>query len=64
MKNTHNAPIMLLEREIFNLNFDLDQLEKTKMTLPSDLSDFVSVNSVRVTDQGFEPAAKVDSRWM
>lgn len=62
MKNAHNAPIMLLEREIFNLNFDLDQLEKTEIVLPSDLA-FLSVNPVRVTDQGFEPAAKVDSRW-
>jgi hypothetical protein len=62
-KNAHNAPIMLLEREIFNLNFDLDQLEKTEITLPSDLP-FISVNPVRVTEQGFEPSAKVDSRWV
>jgi hypothetical protein len=63
MKNAHNAPIMLLEREIFNLNFDLDQLEKTEITLPSDLS-FISLNPVRITDQGFESASKVDSRWV
>lgn len=59
-KEAHNFPILYREREIFNLKFDLEQLEKQKISLPRDLTKFVSVNPIRVDERGFESAAKVD----
>ena len=61
-KYTHNLPIEKRQREINNLKFDLEQLEDQKVYLPSNLSEFLTVNPVHVDARGFEPAAKFDSR--
>lgn len=61
-KYTHNLPIEKRQREINNLKFDLEQLEGQKVYLPSNLSEFLTVNPVHVDARGFEPAAKFDSR--
>jgi hypothetical protein len=58
-KEKHNLPIQTRGREIFNLKFDLKELEDQKIHLPSDLSEFVDVNPVRVDERGFEAAARV-----
>ena len=61
-KYTHNLPIEKRQREINNLKFDLEQLEGQRVYLPSNLSEFLTVNPVHVDARGFEPAAKFDSR--
>jgi hypothetical protein len=61
-KKEHNLPIFLLEREIFNLKFDLQKLEGQKIYLPTNLSEFVTANPILVDDRGFERAARLDSR--
>jgi hypothetical protein len=61
-KYAHNLPIEKRQREINNLKFDLEHLEGKKVYLPSDLSDFLTVNPVNADERGFEPAAKFDSR--
>ena len=61
-KEKHNLPIQMRRREIFNLKFELKELEDQKIHLPNDLSEFVVVNPVRVNQQGFEAAARVGGR--
>ena len=58
-KEKHNLPIEMRGREIFNLKFDLKKLEDQKIHLPSDLSEFATLNPVRVDERGFEAAARV-----
>ena len=61
-KNSHNLPIFLLEREIFNLSFDLKKIEGQKIYLPNNLAEFVTTNPVHVDERGFERAARLDNR--
>ena len=60
-KKSHNLPIFLLEREIFNLSFDLKKIEGQKIYLPNNLAEFVTANPVQVDERGFERAARSDS---
>jgi hypothetical protein len=62
-KEKHNLQIQTRGREIFNLKFDLKELEDQKIHLPSDLSEFVDVNPVRVDERGFEAAARVSGSF-
>jgi|GEM_PF-6505666 len=38
-KHAHNLPIVKRRREIVNLIFDLDEIERQKVSLPSDILD-------------------------
>ena len=58
-KEKHNLSIQTRGREIFNLKFDLKELEDRKIHLPSDLTVFVTANPVRVDERGFEAATRV-----
>ena len=60
-KKAQNNSIFVLEREIFNLNFDLQKLEDQKIYLPHNLAEFVTSNTVHVDERGFERASRFDS---
>ena len=62
IKNANNFAVLRLEREIFNLKFDLEKLERQKIRVPPDLCEFIPVNPIIVDEQGFEPGARVDTR--
>ena len=57
-KETHNRPILRLDVERRNLEYDLEKLDTQKQYLAPDLAEFAKSSPVQFNDKGFEAPAK------